>query len=176
MSCCMFAKSSIHCPFFASALRVAVAGLHNLVARSRQDYCSLLHNLALNSERTTVESDSYAATARQKLLATLTSHAVWNVDVQANTFLVRLTCKRCMPHRHRTDCRTRSHSRCCTKADRYRRLAIWWRQESLWPVEQSPTEGAEFGSCLVWRILHDKETPKWDELLGRHMSCAAQFR
>lgn len=70
-------------------------GLKMLVARSREDYCSLLDRLARNSEKVADESLSFAANARQKLLATLKSHAVWNVDAQANTFLVRFSSECC---------------------------------------------------------------------------------
>lgn len=53
-----------------------------LVARSREDYCTIMQNLARNSEKS-------AVIVRSKLLATLRSHPVWDVDAQANTFRVR---------------------------------------------------------------------------------------
>ncbi len=60
-----------------------------LVARSRDDYCSVMYNLARNSEIVASESSSLAAIVRAKLLATLHAHPLWDVDAQANAFRVR---------------------------------------------------------------------------------------
>jgi hypothetical protein len=72
------------------------AGLQILVARSREDYCSLLLHLARNSEILESKRTSSAAAARQKLLLTQNSHAVWDVEAQANAFQVRPACARRM--------------------------------------------------------------------------------
>jgi hypothetical protein len=84
---------TVRCMHILLASYTFASGLHTLVARSREDYCSLLHRLARNSEKVADKSLSSVANARQKLHATLKSHAVWNIDAQANTFLVRFSCE-----------------------------------------------------------------------------------
>jgi hypothetical protein len=115
------------------------------VARSRDDYCSLMYNLARNSEQVTGETMSSAAAARQKLLATLDSHPVWNVDAQANSFRVTpqhaafcspraALCIACVIATHRL---LRLHSRCFMKQGWRHEAATWLQQALHRPVERS---------------------------------------
>jgi hypothetical protein len=80
----------LHLEWFLLASRAVSVGLQVLVARTRQEYCSMLYSIARSSETAAGQHTSSAAAARQTLLATHAAHAVWDVHVQANTFLVRL--------------------------------------------------------------------------------------